>query len=395
MSDPVLAAKDPATVIAAALASYKATTGVTLASADPRRLHLQALLLLLAQQRALIDFSGKQSLLRFVSDDWIDELAALWGEKRLPAAPSQCTQRFSFATVAAHTIAAGVRVTDGTNLWAVVVDTSATDDHVDAIVQCVVNGGATNGLAPGQIGTLVDPALVPGSTGVSNTTETVSGRDLEGLEDFRARLRDVPESRSTCGPRTAYQAAALAASASVADAVALGPDDGGGGGGGEHDFDAMAGTPPGPGEVFVLLIEGERDADGVLTSVVPDPGSGLISTVFAALSPEDVRPLTDFVTVKAPEWSDFAAYVTYYIARSRSDSAADIEVTVQAAFDAYLLWQQSAIGRDINPSELTTRLVNAGAKRLDIAEPAFTALRRDEAARLVYQTLTYGGVEDD
>jgi phage-related baseplate assembly protein len=385
VSDALFAKKDPATVIAEALALYKETTGETLAPADPRRLHLQALLLLLAQQRSGIDFAGKQNLLRFVSDEFIDAYAELWGEERLPAKPSQATERFSFGTVAAHTIAEGVRVSDGTNTWRVVADTSSTDDHVDALVECTVDGIATNGIAIGQIDTLVDPTLVPGCTGVSNITETVSGRDLEGLEDFRTRMRDVPESRSTCGPRGAYQAAALAASSSVADAVALGPDDGA----------EMAGTPPAPGEVFVLLLEGERDAAGVLTSVIPEPGAGVISAVDTELSAEAVRPLTDFVTVKAPEWQDFDCVVTYYIAESRSDSAADIQVAAQEAFDAYLLWQQSRIGRDINPSELIARLVNAGAKRAVVTEPAFTSLLRDESARLVYPSLTYGGVEDD
>jgi phage-related baseplate assembly protein len=385
MADPVLAQKDPAIALAEALATYKQVTGVALAPADPRRLHLQTFLLLLAQLRQLIDFSGKQSLLRFVSDQWIDELAALWGEPRLPAKPSQCTQRFMFATVAAHTVAAGVRVTDGTNIWTVLADTSATADHVDALVQCTVSGGATNGIAIGQIDTLVDPSLVPGCTGTSNITETVSGRDVESLEDFRERLRDVPESRSTCGPRGAYEAAAFAASASVADAVALGPD----------DAAEMAGTPPGPGDVLVLLLEGARDATGALTSVVPDPGAGVIAAVAAALSAEDVRPLTDHVVVQAPQWQDFSATVTYYIAESRSDSASEIQAAVQAAFAAYLLWQQSAIGRDINPSELVARLVAAGAKRLVVTEPAFTSLKRDQSARLVAQTLTYGGVEDD
>lgn len=392
MSDPILAVKDASTVTAEALATYKEATksaanpnGTTLAPADPRRLHLNALLALLVQIRALIDFSGKQSLLRFVSDEFIDELAELWGEERIAAQPSVCTERFSFATSDARTIAAGVRVTDGTNIWTVTVDTSATADHIDAPVECTVVGGDTNGIAPGQIDTLVDPTDVPGCTGVANTTETVSGRNTEALEDFRERLRDVPESRSTCGPRTAYEAAAVEASASVADAVALGPDDG----------DDMAGSPPSPGHVFVLVLEGERDDAGVLTSVIPEPSGGVITAVDDALSAEDVRPLTDFVTVKAPEWADFDSIVTYFIAESRSDSASEIQDAVEEAYAAWLLWQQSAIGRDVNPSELTTRLVNAGAKRVAVTLPAFTSLLRDESARCVYSVLTYGGVEDD
>lgn len=385
MSDPVFAEKDVDTVIAECLARYKETTGVTLAPADPRRLHLQAMVLLLAQQRQLIDFAGKQNLLRFVSDEWIDILAPLWGEERIAAAPSTCTERFSFAFVAPRTVPAGTRVTDGTNLWQVTEDTSATDDEIDCPVECLVVGSATNGIAIGQIDTLVDPDNVSNCTGVSNTTETISGRNLEGLESFRERLRDAPESRSTCGPRIAYEQAALEASATVADAVALGPDDG----------DEMAVYAPSPGEVFVFIIEGTRDADGNLTSVDPTPSSGLLDTVSAALSAEDVRPLTDSVFVMAPMRVPLDLSVSYYIARSRSQSAAEIQVAVQAAYDAYALWQCSKIGRDINPSELITRMVNAGAKRVVVTSPTFTALARDEVADFRLSGLLYAGVEND
>jgi phage-related baseplate assembly protein len=385
MSDPVLADKDPDTIIAECLARYKETTGVTLAPADPRRLHLQTFVLLLVQQRQLIDFAGKQSLLRFVSDEWIDILAELWGEERIAAAPSECTQRFNFATVAARTVPAGTRVTDGANLWQVTEDTSDTAAFIDAPVEALVNGSATNGIAIGQVDTLVDPDNVPGCTGVENTTETISGRDVETLEAFRERLRDAPEARSTCGPRVAYEAAALEASSSVADAVALGPNDG----------DFMAGTPPGPGEVKVLILKGTRDDADVLTAVEPTPDSGLIDDVEEALSAEDVRPLTDSVEVLAPTFLEFDSIMTYYIARSRSKQATEIQAAVEEAYDAYLLWQQSKIGRDVNPSEAIHRLLTAGAKRVDVTSPSFSALDRDVSALCTYSQLVYGGVEDD
>jgi phage-related baseplate assembly protein len=391
MSDPTLAKKDPATVLAEALALYKEATksttnptGTTLAPADPRRLHLQAFLLLLAQQRQLIDFSGKQSFLRFVSDLYIEELAALWGEKLIPAKASQCTQQFLFSTGGLHTVPGGARVTDGINIWRVLADTEDTGT-VTATVECIVVGNATNGVAIGQIDTLVDPGEVPGCSSTSNITETANGRDLESVEAFRQRLRDVPESDSTCGPRKAYEAHALAVSPTVADAVALGPD----------DAAEMAGAGPTPGEVFVLVLKGERDTQGVLTSVVPEPDAGLLVDVQAGVDGEEVRPLTDKVTAKAPTWHDHDAVVTYYIARSRSDSAAEIQAAVNDAFDAYLLWQQSKIGRDVNPSALVSRLIVAGAKRAVVTAPTFVALKRDESARITYTFLGYGGIEDD
>lgn len=386
MSDPTLADKSLATAISEALALYKSETGTTLAPGDPRRLHMQVLITLLVQQRGNIDFAGKQSLLRFVSDEWIDELAALWGEERLPAAASECTQRFTFSDAGAHTVPAGTRVTDGTNLWEVIEDTTETGGTVDATVRCTAVGSATNGVAIGQIDTLVDPDDLSGVTGVTNTTETTKGREIESLEEFRTRLRDVPESRSTCGPRTAYQAAALEVSPTVVDAVALGPDDGG----------DMAGYPPGDGEVWILVIEGTRDEEtGAITSVVPTPDAGLLTAVEEALTPEDVRPLTDYVTAMAPDFVDYDTIITFYIARSRSNSASEIQTAVQEAYEAYQLWQQSKIGRDINPDELRARLLNAGAKRVTVTEPAFTQLMRDQSARLSYSFIAYGGVEDD
>jgi phage-related baseplate assembly protein len=392
MSDLVFAEKDPATVIAEALQVYFEQTGVHLAPADPKRLHLQAFLLLLAQQRQKIDYAGKQNLLRYVDLNmpiekalFIQALAELWGEVPLPAKPSTCTVRFSFAVSGPQTIPHGTRVTDGTSTWAIGPDdVSGFGLFVDAPVSCTIDGSSSNGVAPGQIDTLVNPIF--GCTGIVNTTETISGRDLETTEAFRERLRSVPESRSTCGPRIAYEAAALEASASVADVVALGARDA---------ADMFSNPPPPAGDVWIFLTEGTRDANGVLISTIPTPSGGLLTTVGDALSAEDVRPLTDHVVPKTPIFRDFDVDATYYIAKSRSKSAVEIQAAVALAFDAYVLWQQ-AIGRDINPSELTTRLVNAGAKRVVLPLPfVFEALMSDQCSRIGYATLTYGGVEND
>lgn len=387
MSDLQLAEKDPALILSEALATYKQITGQDLAPADPRRLHLQALLLIVSQLRQLIDFSGKQSLLRFVSDLFIDALSELWigTEGRIPAAPSQCTERFNFGVLGSYTIPDKTRVSDGKNFWEVEGDTSNTGTFVDATVKCITPGRASNGVAIGQIDTLVDPSDLPGCTGVTNTTETISGRDVEGLEDFRARLRNEPEARSTCGPRAAYEAAALEASENVADAAAIGPD----------DFGEVFYTTPGPGEIWLLIIKGERDEQGALISVVPDPDDGLLNTVAASVTGEQVRPLGDFVTVLRPQFVDFDAICSYTIGQSRAKQAVQIQLAVQQAFSDYLLWQQSKISRDINPSELTARLVNAGAKRVIITSPTFQVLVRDQSARCVYQFLGYDGVEND
>lgn len=385
MSDPVIAEKDPAVVLAEALAVYESETGVKLAESDPRRLHLQALLLLLAQIRALVDFAGKQSLLRYVSGLWISALAELWGEEPLPAKASTTTIRFTFATGGSHTVPVGIRVTDGASIWAVTEDTTDTGTVVDAPVECVVAGKASNGVAIGQIDTLVDTSLLPGVESVSNILETAGGRDVEGTEAFRARLRTVPESNSTAGPRAAYEALALAASDSVADAVALGPE----------DADDVVSYAPGDGEVFILVLEGTRNDAGELIDVVPEPSDGVLAAVETATTDEKVRVLTDHVSSMPPLFVEFDAVFTYYIARSRSKQAAQIQIDVANAYTAYLVWQQSKIGRDINPDEAIKRLVVAGAKRVNVNGLTFQALLKDQSARVYSAGLSYGGLEDD
>lgn len=375
---------DAAVVLAEALAIYKAQTGVTLQPADPRRLHLQTILLLLTQIRAGINFAGNENILRYVSSLNIEALAELWGEAPIAAAPSTCVVRFTFSVAGVHTVAAGKRVTDGTNIWAVVTTTSsgpgATD--LDLTVRCTVTGSETNGIAIGQIDTLVDD--IPGCSGVSNTTATISGRPVETTEAFRERLRSVPESRSTCGPRGAYEAAAIAASSNVADAMVLGPEDGG----------FLAGYAPDPGEVWILIIEGERNAAGEVISTIPEPTAGLLDAVEEACSADDVRPLTDFVTVQAPDWVDFDCTVTYYISVDRAASVVEIQEAAEDAFEAYKIWQ-SKIGRDINPSNLVGRLMAAGAKRVVVTDPTYTVVWRDQCSRIAYNALVYGGVEND
>ena len=65
------------------------------------------------------------------------------------------------------------------------------------------------------------------------------------------------------------------------------------------------------------------------------------------------------------------------------------------AVDAYNEWQTGEIGRDVNPSELIRRMVEAGAKRAVVTKPDFTAVPPSTVARLGKVSVTYGGMEDD
>ena len=105
--------------------------------------------------------------------------------------------------------------------------------------------------------------------------------------------------------------------------------------------------------------------------------------------------MTDLVSVSAPDKRPFDVELTYYIARSNQASATAIQARVDAAIQDFISWQTTEIGRDINPTELIRRVRDAGAKRVELTSPAFTAVQETEVARLGSQKVTYGGLEDD
>jgi len=374
MSDLTFAEKDAQTIEGEALQLYTTLTGKTLAAADPRRLFLRAFCLLLAQQRTAIDFSAKQNLLKYVSGLYIADLAALLGEAPLDPTPSTVTLRF---TASAPTLGlradAGKRVTDGRFVWAVdettIAGTASPATEVICTASCTVGGTESNGVAVGFIDTIVDS--MPAMASVENITESSGGKGAEDTEAFRERLRTAAEDASIAGPRGAYEAVARKLfPATLEDIVALGTID---------DASIPAGN-------VVLKVMQVGHPSG--------PTGDFLNAVEAALSAEDVRPLTDQVDAQAPSFVDFDLVATYYIARSRQDSADQIQAAVEAAWESFKTWQRK-IGRDVNPSQLIGALVAAGAKRVVVTNPAYAAVARKECSRLNYEFLGYGGLEDD
>ena len=67
---------------------------------------------------------------------------------------------------------------------------------------------------------------------------------------------------------------------------------------------------------------------------------------------------------------------------------------MESAVQAWIAWQRSKLGRDLNPSELNHRIIAAGAKRVEIISPAFRTIKYKELAIPSSQTLTFGGLED-
>jgi phage-related baseplate assembly protein len=87
--------------------------------------------------------------------------------------------------------------------------------------------------------------------------------------------------------------------------------------------------------------------------------------------------------------------MTYYISASNKVAAAAIQADVGTAVSIYNMWQTEKIGRDINPSYLIHKVMEAGVKRVVVESPVFTVLNESTVARTGAVTVKYGGVEDD
>ena len=352
----------------AVIATYEAVARVTLQPGDPVRLFLESLAYVLSVQNGLIDLAGRQNLLAYARGGHLDHLGAPMGVSRIRPQPARTTVRFEVDEPLAFDvpIPAGTRVTtqSGGIMFATLAGAvlPAGALSVETSAKATEPGASGNGLLPGQICRLVDP--LPYVTRVSNVATTLSGCDEEGDERFRERIRMAPESFSVAGPNGAYEARVRAVSGDIA---------------------AVSVTSPTPGVVDVRFVL----TDGEL------PDAAMIEEVENALTPKDVRPLTDKVLVGPPETVDYALAGKWFLSSSDTTLLSSITRAVDAAVEGYRLWQRSKPGRDINPDELVARLKAAGAKRVELAEPAFRRLAETEIARETSVSMAFGGVEDE
>ena len=73
----------------------------------------------------------------------------------------------------------------------------------------------------------------------------------------------------------------------------------------------------------------------------------------------------------------------------------EIKDAVEAAVQEYITWQESTIGRDLNPDKLVALVIGAGAKRLEVRAPVKQVITQTEIFKHSDCKVVYGGLEDD
>nr|DAS19013.1 MAG TPA: baseplate assembly protein [Caudoviricetes sp.] len=348
---------------------YKEITGedIALGKADDRRIILLTGAYFIYQGYMYLDDAGKMGLLKYSRGKYLENLGALKHIHRKPAAGSTTTIKFSMTTprISATGIPKGTRVTAGDNIY------FATDKYseipagktsIDIHATCTTVGQATNNYDVGDINTIVD--IIAFIDEVKNITKPEGGADIESDDSLRQRIYIAPAAYSSAGSADSYEYFVRQF---------------------YSDVSSVRISSPSPRVVRVrYLLE-----NGVI------PESESINRLKEYLSSPSIRPLTDSIEVLAPVKKTYAINITYYVNSSDQSRAESIQLKVLSAINDYINWQKSEIGRDINPDVLRQKILNAGAKRVDITSPVFTIVDEDSVASLEAQSVTYGGLEND
>jgi len=353
-------------MLADAKAIVEASLGRTVSRADPIMLLIKSLLAIICQLLLLIDRTAKQNLLYYAEGDALEHIGAEVGVERLPATNAQvtCNVKLSADMSKTVTIVKDTRVNSGDEInFALDEDLIFLPGEVEKTAKftCVEVGEVGNGYGIGELCRIVDPQAYLSE--ITNITVSDGGSDVESDDHLRNRIAIAPESFSVAGPFGAYEFFTREASSLVTDVFI---------------------DSENPGEVDIYFLQNDDI-----------PTAEVVEIVYNYLSNRSLRPLTDNLFVKVPVQIYYNIDLIYYIGKEDVAESVTIQQKVSQAVDDFILWQKSKIGRDINKTELEYKIRSAGAKRVEIAEPAFTVVGKNQVAVCNNVNVIFSGIEDD
>lgn len=402
---------------------------------DERRIFGEALAQVVVAVYNTVNDACRQKMLRYARGATLDALGENRDVTRHTPTSATTTLRFGVSEPVASNIIipAGLRVTGDyvhyflTDSTVVLIAGTLTAE-VKATAE---NGGVDyNDIAPGGISKIVDVSDVPLIDYVTNIDATEGGADVEGDEPYRERIRGAENRLSTAGPAQAYKYWAMAANSLVTDAVVASetetisrtltayaahafqgganlipdslvvylPDDSKAVAGEDYtatyeDELLTLALSGGLSEAQEVKIEITRNMYGRV-KIVPIcaggeiPDEEVLADVLAACSADDVKPLTDVVTVEAPKVEYYDIELTYWTTKANESEVVQNIEGAGGAIDRYIYWQGSALDQDINPDELRKLILCphwddnlTGATRVTITKPEYKELPNTTVAK--------------
>lgn len=356
---------DPEMLEVAAVTKFEELQKVSLDKGDPRRKFLQAVTFVLSMVANNIDFTGKQNLLAYAENDFLDHLGVKQNVFRLEPVRAKTIIRLEVNTPESFTIPAETRVSANDLMFFFETDTvvSPGQQTIDIEAVCEEYGVIGNSYLPGQINNLVDP--LPWVSSVYNITTSSGGADWESDDDYADRIRQSNSQYSTAGTPDSYKFHTRSAHPQVID---------------------VSVTSPKEGQTLIVPL---MEAGGI-------PTEDDLIKIREKLNDSTVRPLTDHVMVSPPTSVYYDIDATYFIPQNKLNVSQSVQEAVNRAVLNYQIWQRGKLGRGIDPSELNSMIKEAGGVRISIKDPAaYVVLTKTEIAIPSKVNITFGGYVND
>jgi phage-related baseplate assembly protein len=174
-------------------------------------------------------------------------------------------------------------------------------------------------------------------TPATDTTDTV----MESDDAYRARLYASWDELSTAGPGPAYESLALGVDADIAAAKAV---------------------SPAPREVVVYILSHSNNGT---------PDQGLVDAVQAVIAADDVRPITDLVTVAASTVTPVTVVASLTLVAG-TNSVGSAEILANANATMATLQARREIGKPLEISQIYAALHVAGVYSVSLSSPTST-----------------------
>lgn len=347
----------------AALDRFSELSGET--ACDESKAILYSAAQIIYQTAAVMDFSARQNLLKYASGKYLDALALNHFITRKKAASAVVNIRFSLAaprdTVTA--IPAGTRITGGsgeiffsTKEYAQI---PAGKTEIDILAEADTGGISGNDFAIGELNVLADPIAYINA--VKNTENPYGGSDIETDEELAERIYLSRYNYSTAGSESAYIYYCKEYSPLIDDIKVKNPKD---------------------AEIVIYILMKDRQS----------ASDAFLSGLLEHLNNENIRPLTDKISVFNAEKVNYSIDISYKISAEDIKNAQSIQTAVNKAAAEYKEWQCGKIGRDIDPQKLSAMLYLAGARNMEIKQPAAKAVNDSEVACCMGININYTGI---
>lgn len=363
IDDITFITSDPQEILEEILKIYKEKTGIALPAADPRRLDYDTIAYYLSQIRASMNESIKQNFLRFATGPRLDLKGEIFGNRgeRIPEGIARTTMRCMTQSAQNRDIVipAGTRFVKDTYIFSSISEgiIKQGETKIDIIVE-----SSTPGYVPdygvGEICDIIDAYDFYSSC--TNITKVSGGTNTENDDDYRIRLREVPESFSTAGPYAAYEFWVKSSSGVVRDVHIESPN-------------------PCYIDIYIVGTNGANISEEIKQKILKNI--------------EDKRPMGDRIQILDPTKINFSIDITYYIASENEGQATLIDKSIKNNINNYIKNVTSKIGSEVDYQELITICKNSGAKKVIIRQPAADIIvSKKQIAKCTSINIVSGGI---